>query len=81
MKVLIFLAFSIFFPCLSINQVNCSVLFRFYNHSQSMNINLKFFKSCRDEIINRSLLTQFYNSNQLNDYFMIKECKFIQLQK
>jgi hypothetical protein len=74
------IAFSIFFPCLSSVQVNCSVRFRFYNSTtknKSMSIKLKFLKYCRDEFINRSLLTQFYNPNQINDYFLIKECKFI----
>jgi hypothetical protein len=75
----VIIAFSIFFPCLSSNRVNCSVLFRFYNstkNSSSINIHIKFLKYCRDEIIDRSLLTQFYNSNQINDYLLIKECKF-----
>jgi len=64
--------------------VNCSVLFRFYNStksSSSINIHVKFLKYCRDEIIDRSLLTQFYNSNQINDYLLIKECKFYQNNK
>lgn len=45
-----------------------------------MGINFKFSKSCRDDMMNRSLLSQFYNLNQLNDYFMIKECKSIHLE-
>jgi hypothetical protein len=80
-KFFIIIAFSIFFPCLSSNRVNCSVLFRFYNSTSSINVHLKFLKFCRDEMINRSLLTHFYNSNQINDYLMIKECKFIKIKK
>lgn len=75
---LFFLAFSVFFPCLSKEQVNCSVLFRFYNStkpSQTISIDLKFLKSCQDEVINRSRLTEFYHSNQLDEYFSLKECK------
>jgi hypothetical protein len=81
---IVIVGFSIFFPCLSTNRVNCSVLFRFFNStktSSSINIHLKFLKYCRDEIINRSLLNQFYNSNQINDYLLIKECKFNQIKK
>ncbi len=80
-KIFVFIAFSIFFPCLSSNRVNCSVLFRFYNstrNERSINLNLKFLKYCRDEMVNRSLLTQFYNTNQINDYLLIKECKLIE---
>jgi len=80
---IVIVGFSIFFPCLSTNRVNCSVLFRFFNStktSSSINIHLKFLKYCRDEIINRSLLNQFYNSNQINDYLLIKECKFNQIK-
>jgi hypothetical protein len=75
----VIIAFRIFFPCLSTNRVNCSVLFRFYNSTtknKSLIVNLKFLKYCRDEVIDRSLLTQFYNSDQINDYLLIKECKF-----
>ncbi|CAF4515620.1 unnamed protein product [Rotaria sp. Silwood1] len=70
--------FSIFFPCLTTNRVNCSVLFRLYNSTAnhtSMFINLKFLKYCRDETINHSLLAQFYNSNQIIEYLLIKESR------
>jgi hypothetical protein len=72
-------AFRIFFPCLSINRVNCSVVFRFYNSTTnrtSLFVNLMFLKSCRDELIDRSVLTQFYNSNQTNDFLLLQECEF-----
>jgi hypothetical protein len=77
------IAFSIFFPCLLSNRVNCSVLFRFYNSTTnhtSMFVNLKFLKYCREETLNTSLLTQFYNTNQMNEYLLMKERKFIKLK-
>ncbi|CAF4151446.1 unnamed protein product, partial [Rotaria sp. Silwood2] len=70
--------FSIFFPCLTTNRVNCSVLFRLYNSTTnhtSMIIPLKFMKYCRDETMNHSLLSQFYNSNQIIDYLLMKESR------
>lgn len=43
-----------------------------------MIIDLKFVKYCRDEtIINRSLLIQFYTTDQINDYLLLKECELI----
>ncbi|CAF4285921.1 unnamed protein product [Rotaria socialis] len=70
--------FAIFFPCLTTNRVNASVIFRFYNSTAndiSTTINLKFLKYCRDATINNSLLAQFYNSDQINSYLLIKESR------
>ncbi|CAF0754080.1 unnamed protein product [Rotaria sordida] len=71
--------FSILFPCLTTNRINCSVLFRLYNSTTNhttMIINLKFLKYCRIETtINQSVLSQFYNSNQIMDYLLIKESR------
>ncbi|CAF3195777.1 unnamed protein product [Rotaria socialis] len=70
--------FAIFFPCLTTNRVNASVIFRFYNSTAndiSTTINLKFLKYCRDATINNSLLAQFYNSDQINSYILIKESR------
>ena len=74
-----FLAFYIFFPCLLTNRVNSSVLFRFSNstrNSQSSFINIKFQKSCRNDVINQTFLNQFYNFNQINEYLIAKECRY-----
>ena len=38
---------------------------------------MKFLKYCRDETVDRSLLSQFYNSDQINDYLSIRECELI----
>lgn len=60
--------------------MNCSVLFRFSNASkpsQTISIDFKFLKSCSDEVINRSRLTEFYHSNQLDEYLSLKQCKSI----
>ncbi|CAF0790298.1 unnamed protein product [Adineta ricciae] len=68
--------FSIFFPCLTTSRVNCSVLFRFSNstmNSSSTIVHFTFVKHCRDQILDRSLLTQFYNANELDEYFLLKE--------
>ncbi len=45
-----------------------------------MIVNLKFLKYCREETFNTSLLTQFYNTNQMNEYLIMKERKFRKLK-
>ncbi|CAF0822291.1 unnamed protein product [Adineta steineri] len=72
-------AFSIFFPCVSSQRVNCSILFRFYNattNHSSMIINLKLLKYCQDQTINSSVLKQFYSTNQINDYLLMKQSNY-----
>lgn len=59
--------------------MNSSVLFRFSNstrNSQSSFINIKFQKSCRNDVINQTFLNQFYNFNQINEYLIVKECRY-----
>ena len=38
---------------------------------------MTFLKYCRDETADRLSLSQFYNSDQINDYLSIRECELI----
>jgi hypothetical protein len=40
-------------------------------------ITVKILKSCRNDPIDRSILTQFYNANQIDDYLYLQQCRSI----
>ncbi|CAF1476965.1 unnamed protein product, partial [Didymodactylos carnosus] len=71
--------FNVYFPCISasseLESINCSITFRFYNithnYSSQSIVNLKFLKQCvKNEKLNQSILSQFYNTAQIEAYLL-----------